>query len=415
MIDVVGLGDSGLDDVPERLRRLIVGAEVLLGGRRHLDMVPPVVGQTRHPWPSPMRPQLPGLLAEVDAYAAPPGRVVALASGDPLLSGVGTSLVELLGVDRVSIHPTVSAETLARARMGWSAQQSRLVSVVGRDPDRIRRHLDPGARLVVLCSDGQTPARLARILVEEGAGASRMTAWWHLGGPQEGLRIGIADAWDPTPTPSLVVLCVEIEVVPTGRSMAVGPAPGRAECHFAHDGQITKRDVRASALAHLRPTGGGLLWDIGAGAGSIGIEWALAASGARTIAVERDPERAARISTNAARLGVPTEIEIVQGDALTVLPKLRTPDAVFIGGGLTATLVERAWSRLRCGGRIVAHAVTLGSEGVLVEALGRFGGELTRISVEHAQPLGRYLSWTPAHPVVQWSATKSPEPTGEPR
>ena len=413
VIDVVGLGDAGVAELPEPTARLVHEARVLLGGARHLALVPQVDGQQRQPWPSPMRPGLAELLTRVGAYAAQPGDptgVVVLASGDPLLSGVGTTLIALLGADAVRVHPFLSAATLARARMGWPAEETVVVSVVGRSPDRLRRHLDPGARLVVLCADGRTPAAVAGVLCQEGCGSSAVTAWWHLGGPDEGSRRAPAAGWGDLPTDDLVTLCVEVDRAGALSRKAIGPAPGRPDEAFEHDGQLTKRDARASALAHLRPTPGGHLWDLGAGAGSVGIEWALSASGARTSAVEQDPVRAARIETNAARLGVPREVTVHLGSSADVMDGLADPDAVFVGGGLTPGLLAAAWDRLLPRGRFVAHAVTLATEAVLVEGLHFvLGGELARITVEHARPLGRHLSWTsgpPGRPVERDQAER---------
>ncbi len=422
MIDVVGLGDGGFADLPESSRRIVLGAGVLLGGPRHLALVPPVDGQVRAPWPSPLATGLPDLLAAHGAYAGPPGAgsrcglpepggVVALASGDPLRSGIASTLIGLLGADAVRVHPVVSSETLARARMGWSAEATTVVTVVGRSLSPIRRHLHPGQRLVVLCSDGSTPAAVADLLRAAGCGDSTLTAWWHLGGTDEGARTGTASTWDPAPTPDLVVLCVVVDQVGALARPALGPAPGRPEDAFDHDGQITKRDLRASALAHLRPVPGAHLWDLGAGSGAVGIEWALAAPRARTTAVERDPLRAGRIRANADALGVAPDVLVVVGATADCLADLDAPDVVFIGGGLTLEVVAVAWDRLTPAGRIVAHAVTLGTEAAVVAAHQRYGGVLTRIGVEHATLLGRHLSWTPARPVVQWSATKPLDPS----
>lgn len=408
MIDVVGLGDGGWERLDARAQELVRSARVLVGGRRHLDDVPVRDGQERRAWPSPLRAGLPALLAEIDADR---GGVVVLASGDPLRSGIGTTLVELLGGAAVRTHPAVSSDTLARARMGWSAETTEVVTAVGRDLRAVRPHLVPGARLVVLCSDGGDPARLAAMLVESGLGASTLTARWHLDGPGEGARSARADAWDATATPDLVVACIEVRAdEATGYPFAaVGPAPGRPEDAFDHDGQITKRDVRASALARLRPAPGAHLWDLGAGSGSVGLEWCLTAPRATCSAVERDPDRAARVRTNADALGVGPRLTVVTGDSHdpAVLDGLDAPDAVFVGGGLDRDLAERAWSALRPGGRLVAHAVTLETETVLVELAGRIPAELTRLTVEHARPLGRYLSWTPLRPVVQLSAVQT--------
>lgn len=407
-IDVVGIGDAGLATLPPGTRELVLGARVLLGGRRHLDALPPADGQERIPWPTPLRAGLPALLRRVAPQAATPGAVVVLASGDPLRSGVGTTLIGLLGAHAVRVHPFVSSATLARARMGWPAEECAVVTLVGRGLDLLRRHLDPGARLVLLCSNGDTPAEIAGLLAAEGCGASRMTAWWHLGGPLEGHRAGTAGQWGSAPTPDLVVVCVEVDRSGALARAALGTAPGLPEAAFDTDGQITKRDVRASALAHLRPWRGGLLWDLGAGSGSVAIEWARAAEGAKAVAVERDPVRAERILGNAHRLGVPRTVEVVAADVLDAVRTggLADPDAVFVGGGLTQPLLDAVWERLRPGCRLVVHAVTLGSEAVLVAGCERLGGELTRIAVERAAPLGGRLSWAPSRAVVQWSVTR---------
>lgn len=437
MIDVIGLGDGGWAALGRCEQEVVRAARVLLGGRRHLDLVPAVDGQQRRVWPVPMLPALDALLAEVGATVDGETGVVVLASGDPLLSGIGTTLVARLGAARVRIAPALSSETLARARMGWAAEETTTVSLVGRSLDRLRRHLAPRARLVVLCSDGRTPAAIAALLRDEGYAAARLTALWHLGGPEEGRRAAAAGVWadareidrrdsgsqeidspdsdtadstaTETSTPDLVTVAVELPATaPTRRPGADGPAPGRPESAFDHDGQITKRDVRASALAHLRPTPGATLWDLGAGSGAVSIEWALAAPRARAVAVEQDATRAERARHNASRLGVAAEVTVVGGVGIDVVRggELPTPDAVFVGGGLSEPLLEAVWPQLPAGGRLVAHAVTLGAEATLAAAHAAYGGELTRISVERAQPLGRHLSWTPARAVVQWSVTK---------
>ncbi|WP_370892702.1 precorrin-6y C5,15-methyltransferase (decarboxylating) subunit CbiE [Janibacter sp. GXQ6167] len=395
VIEVVGIGEAGWEALGPHERSLVERARLVMGGARHLEFLPEIEGQERRAWPSPLRPALPGLARE-------PGPVVVLASGDPLRSGIGTTLIEVLGADSVSIYPTVSSDLLARARMGWSAESVQVITLVGRDIDRVVRWLTPGARLIVLCGDGDGPARVADRVSAAGYGDSAMTAWWHLGGPREGSSTATAATWGPEPTPDLVLVC--LEVADGGADQ--GPAPGRSEDAFDHDGQITKRDVRASALAHLRPTPGQVLWDLGAGSGAVGIEWALAAPGALTVAVERDLERAARVEANAARLGVPEAVTVVTGETIEVLGALPSPDAVFFGGGVDRDVLAAAWSRLPIGGRCVVHAVTLEAEEVCLAAFREHGGSLTRLSVEHAEALGRYLSWKPARPITQWSATK---------
>jgi len=414
VIDVVGLGDGGFTDLVATSRRLVLGAQVLVGGRRHLGLVPSVEGQVRVPWPRPLVAGLGTFLEDQVASVRDrtDGAVVVLASGDPLRSGIGTTLVDLLGADAVRIHPALSASTLARARMGWSAETTTVVTVVGRSLAPIRRHLDPGGRLVVLCSDGSTPAAVAGLLCEAGCGDSVLTAWWHLGGSAEGSRTATASRCDPSPTPDLVVLCVLVDRAGALARPALGPAPGRPETAFDHDGQITKRDLRASAVAHLRPARDAHMWDLGAGSGAVGIEWVLSATGATTTAVERDPVRARRIRHNATALGADPSVRVVTAEAADAVAHLDPPDAVFFGGGLTAELVDLAWEALPPGGRIVAHAVTLATEAAVVDAYHRFGGVLTRIAVEHVRRLGAHLSWSPSRPVVQWSAAKPLGTTG---
>jgi len=396
MVTVVGLGADGWPGVPERLRQIITSADVLLGGQRHLALVPGTGGQERRAWPSPMREQLPRLLEE---YA---GRtVVVLASGDPLVSGIGSTLINLLGAEHVTIEPAVSSVALARARMGWPAESVEVVSVVGRDVDLVRWTLAPGRRILVLSADETTPKAVAAALAETGYGGSTMTALGDLGGADETRIKGTAKQWTH-PVSRLHVLAIE----------CVGPAIspfGLPDDAFEHDGQLTRRDLRVSALARLAPQPGQLLWDVGAGAGSVGIEWLRAHPTCRAIAIEADRGRAERIQRNAARLGVPT-LEVRNGrapEALEVLEVLDRPDAIFVGGGATAEgLLERCREALRDGGRLVVHGVTLETEMLLARAYRNHGGELTRHSVEYAAPLGTFTGWTPARAVTQWAWTR---------
>ena len=386
----MGVPADGWAGLAEPARAEIAAAEVLFGGRRQLDLVP--AGVDKVPWPSPLLPALDDLFAEHAGR-----RICVLASGDPLLSGIGTTLVRRWGAERVRIVPAVSSVALARARMGWPAEETEVVSVVGRSVHRVSRALAPRARLLVLSSDGGTPAQLAAVLVDRGFGESKLTVLEQLGGPAERRVEGRARDWSHPAGDPLNVIAIE----------CTGPAlptlPGLPDDAFEHDGQITKRDLRASALARLAPVAGELLWDVGAGAGSVGIEWSRAHPANRAIAVERSPERVARIQRNADRLGVP-ELRVVTGTAPDALADLPAPDAVFVGGGLAA--LEVCFEALRSGGRLVAHAVTLESEQALATARQQHGGELIRIAVEHAAPLGGFTGWTPARTVTQWSVVK---------
>lgn len=395
-VTVVGVGADGWAGVPERLRSLVLEADTLLGGRRHLAMVPDRRGQRREPWPSPLREGLPGLLASC------PGRgVVALASGDPLASGVAATLIDLLGADAVRVEPALSSVALARARMGWPAERCAVVTLVGRDPRLLLRWLSPGARLLVLSSDAGTPALAAALLSGAGYGGTRMTVLGDLGSDAESRLEGTADGWpgvDPASVPALHVLALELDGPP-----GYGLAAGLPDDAYEHDGQLTKRDLRACALARLAPAPGLHLWDVGAGAGSVGIEWMRAHPECAATAVEADAGRAARIGRNAGRLGVPG-LRVVHGRAPEALAGLPAPDAVFVGGGATRPGVLGAClEALRPGGRLVVHGVTLETERLLGEAHREHGGELTRIAVETAAPIGGFTGWTPARTVTQWS------------
>jgi precorrin-6Y C5,15-methyltransferase (decarboxylating) len=398
-LTVVGIGADGWDGLPPRSRRAVEDAEVLRGSARQLALLPPSVTGERLPWPSPMLPEV-ARLAEAHAGR----RVAVLASGDPMLSGVGTTLVRLLGPAAVEVLPAPSSVSLACARLGWAVEETAVVTVVGRPVPLVVPHATPGRRLLVLGPDGRTPAEVAGLLAERGLGASRLTALAALGGPDERRFEGTAAAWPHADTDPLVVTAVEVAADPGAAPPSA--VPGLPDDAYEHDGQLTKRDVRAVVLARLAPLPGQLLWDVGAGAGSIGIEWMRVHPASRAVAVEADPERAARIGRNAARLGVP-DLQVVTGRAPAALDGLPAPDAVFVGGGATASgLLDACWAALRPGGRLVASAVTVESEAVLAGWYGRCGGALTRVSVAHAAPVGGFTGWKPAMPVTLWSVSR---------
>lgn len=394
-ITVVGIGANGWAGLPDPLRDIVLGAAVVVGGERHLALLPNVTGQRRLAWPSPLRAGLPDFVADLGTET-----VVALASGDPLVSGIGTTLIEVLGHDRVLIHPAVSSVALARARLGWPAESCAVVSLVGRDTALVLRELAPGRRVLVLSSDEHTPARVASLLTDAGYGGSVLHVLGDLGAPDESHLTGRAADWSAT-SPRLHVLALEL----AGPAVA-GWAPGLPDDAFEHDGQLTKRDLRAAALARLAPLPGEHLWDVGAGAGSIGIEWMRAHPTCHATAVEGDDERAARIGRNAARLGVP-DLAVVAGRAPDALDGLPRPDAIFVGGGATAPGVLGAClAALAPGGRLVVHGVTIETEQLLAQSYGEHGGELTRIAVETAAPVGTFTGWTPARTVTQWAYTR---------
>ncbi|KQY60484.1 hypothetical protein ASD11_13645 [Aeromicrobium sp. Root495] len=388
---VVGIGAHGLEG---RGLAEVLGADVVIGSRRQLELLPDEVVARRVPWGSPLRASILPILEELDGA----DRVVALASGDPLLHGVATTLVDVLGDPAaVTVVPAVSSVSEARARLVWPAETTSVI----RDHRELPRHLVPGARVLVLSNDGSVPVEVAAQLRELGFGASTLTVLSELGSPFESVRTGDATTWSGAAS-ALHVLAVEV----AGEGRVLPLLGGLPDHAFDHDGQLTKRDVRAAALARLAPLPGEHLWDVGAGAGSVGIEWARAHPRCSVSAVEKDPERAARIRTNALRLGVP-RVEVTEGGAPEVLAALPDPDAVFVGGGATRPgLLEACWDALDVGGRLVVHGVTLETEAELVRRHGSWGGELTRLSVEHADTIGSFRGWSPARTVVQWSVVK---------
>jgi precorrin-6B C5,15-methyltransferase / cobalt-precorrin-6B C5,C15-methyltransferase len=398
VIEVVGLTARGWSDLPGRLRATIQSAEVLLGSPRLIDLIPPFPAQQRLAWPNPLREGLPMLLSQVEGR-----RVVALASGDPLVAGIGSTLVEMLGTAEVRIHPAVSSVALARARMGWPEESTLLVRLRGRDLDTVRRFLFPGRRLIILSRDAESPDQIAQLLTDEGYSDSTITVLGDLDTEAESRSDVAARDWTG-PAPALNVICVACADTARGASLA----PGLPDEVFDHDGQLTKRDLRASALARLMPRPAELLWDVGAGAGSIAIEWLRSDPGCRAIAIEHNLDRVKRIRGNAEALGVPA-LEVLHAEAPSALPSLPRPHAVFVGGGATRETLERSWSALRPGGRLVVHAVTQETEMIMVDCWKRYGGELSRLSVEHLEPIGRYHGWRPARAVAQWSAVKDVE------
>jgi precorrin-6Y C5,15-methyltransferase (decarboxylating) len=398
-VTVVGIGADGWAGLNDAARALIEAAPVVLGGERHLAMLPDVPEQVRESWPSPLVEGLPALMARFEGQD-----VVAIASGDPLVSGVATTLVDLLGKDAVTVVPTLSSVALARARMRWSAESTEVVTLVGRDPHLVARSLAPGLRLLVLSSDGSTPGEVAALLTAAGYGASPMSVLSDLGSAAESRVDSLAATWGDDASPALNVIAVELQ---SSGARPLGFVAGLPDDAFEHDGQITKRDVRASALARLAPVPGQLLWDVGAGAGSVGIEWLRAHPTCRAIAVESREERAERVARNAATLGVPA-LTVVTGKAPDALQGLEAPHAIFIGGGATEDgLIDACWDALLPGGRLVVHGVTLETEAILAHRYAALGGELTRLHVEHAAPIGTFTGWTPARAIMQWAVTKS--------
>ncbi|MET9860647.1 precorrin-6y C5,15-methyltransferase (decarboxylating) subunit CbiE [Streptomyces smyrnaeus] len=399
-VTVVGIGADGWPGLTGPAREALRAAEVIIGGSRQLDLLPgrECAGQ-RVAWPSPLRPAVPGLLA---AHAG--RRIAVLASGDPYFYGIGRTLTDVLPHLPLRVLPHPSSVSHACARLGWALEECEVVSVVGRPLARIAAALHHGRRLLVLGAGAGTPGEVAALLRERGFGPSRVRVLEQLGGAHERTYEGTADGWPHPPGDPLNIVAVECAAAADG--LRLGAVPGLPDAAYEHDGQLTKRHVRAATLAALAPAPGELLWDVGGGAGSIAVEWLRTHPACRALTVERDPERAARIVRNADRLGVPG-LRVVTGTAPHALAGLPTPDAVFVGGGLTAPgLLDACWAALPVGGRLVANTVTLESEALLVEWYRRHGGELVRLSVAHGVPVGGFTGWRQAMPVTQWAVCK---------
>lgn len=391
MIVVVGIGADGMAGLTSAARAELARATVVYGSPRQLGLLDDTVTAVRREWPSPMLPALRTLLDHAD------GDVHVVASGDPLLHGVGSTLIRLHGPDRVTVLPHVSSVTLACARLGWPVQDIEVISLVTGEPHTAVRR---GGAAVVLSRDGDTPAALARLLTDTGRGDSEMTVLEQLGGPAERLRSATATQWAAHPPQDVDDLnVIAVRYLPDERRFGVLPDDA-----YAHDGQITKQPMRAVTMAALAPGPGELLWDVGAGSGSIAIEWCRSGTGCRAVAFERDERRRKRIAENAAAFGADVEVHFDAPEAFAFVP---APAAIFIGGGLTqGGLLDACYERLPVGGRLVANAVTAESEALLVPWYCRLGGELRRYQHYLGEPLGGYTGWRPAFPVTQWSVTK---------
>ena len=398
-IMLVGIGADGWSGLTPPARVQIEMAGVVIGGQRQLELLPDTIAAERVAWPSPLRP----VVAELVSRYRSRGLVV-LASGDPMFFGIGRALVEEVGPQSLLVLPHPSSISLACARLGWPVEDVDVVSLCGRPLASLTMSLHQSRRLLVLSSDAGTPGEVAKLLTDRGFGGSTIVVLEQLGAPGETRRSGVAQTWDAALGDLLNVVAVECLLSPEGTRL--GLAPGLADAVYEEDGQLTKREVRAVTISSLAPAPGELLWDIGGGAGSIAIEWMRTHRACRAIAIESDSERCARIGRNAEALGA-TGLHIVNGLAPAALTELPCPDAIFIGGGLTADgLFDAAWAALRPGGRLVANTVTLESEALLARWHALHGGGLTRIAISRAKAVGGFTGWRPAMPVTQWSVTK---------
>jgi precorrin-6B C5,15-methyltransferase / cobalt-precorrin-6B C5,C15-methyltransferase len=396
-LSLIGIGEDGVQGLSPAARTLLAQAQLIVGGARHLALASPLAAKTMT-WPSPISAAIPEILAR---RGSP---VCVLASGDPFFYGVGTLLGAHVRLDEMQCLPAPSAFSLAAARLQWSLQECRLISLHGREFERIIPALQPHAKILCLSWDETTPPRLAKLLCEKGLGSSRIIVMEAMGGPRERLRESAAQNFGVEGIDPLNL--VAIEITATAQSQFLPAASGLADCWFETDGQLTKREVRAVALSSLAPRRGELLWDIGAGSGSIAIEWLLCDAANRAIAIEARADRASRIARNALSLGVP-HLEIITGTAPEVFANLPQPQAIFIGGGAgNPHLLDKAYAALPQGGRLVVNAVTIETEAELIARFKAQGGDLVRLEIAHAGPLGSFHGWRPALPVTQWSVKK---------
>ena len=395
-LDIIGIGEDGVDGLRPPARMRLEQAEIIIGGDRHHALAPNITAE-RLNWPSPFD-------AMIDVIMSHRGKkLVILVTGDPLWYSVGARISRAIDPAHIRFHPQLSAFQLAAARMGWSLADCETLTVHGRADSQIVPHIAPGVRLLVLTQNADSPKALSQILCEEGYGQSRMTVLAAMDGPSEARFDGTAHDWAHT-VPDFHTLAIECVAGPTAHLLST--VGGLADDSFINDGQLTKRDVRAATLSKLAPYPDAVLWDIGAGCGSISVEWMRASRGAMACAIERDAGRLDMIRQNARSLGT-EKITLVEGSAPEGLAELPQADAIFVGGGLTDEGVfDAAWAGLREGGRLVANAVTLESEAALIELHRIHGGELTRITVQHAAPIGDFRGWKPAMPVTQWLVTK---------
>lgn len=397
-LGVVGIGEDGLDGLTPAALRLVTQAAFVVGGRRHLALAGPLEAKTMT-WPSPIDNAL-------DIIEAHRGRsVCVLASGDPFFFGVGAMLMRRFAADEMICVPAPSAFALAAARLGWSEQDCALITLHGRPLEAIIPHLSDRARILALSWDDATPAKLAALLTTRGMGRSKLTICEAMGGANERIRASKAQDFAPENVAALNTIALEVVADPGARVLP--RTAGLPDDWFEHDGQITKREIRAMTLSQLAPRRGELLWDVGSGSGSIAIEWMLTDPANNAVAIERRHDRAERIARNALSFGVPG-LSVVTGEAPHAFADLPRPDAIFIGGGASALgMIERACDALGPGGRLVVNAVTLETQAACVDWRVRWGGELAQIAVAHAEPIGRFSGWRPAAPIVQWRFVKS--------
>ena len=395
-LKVVGIGENGLEGLSPAARQRVESAEILFGGKRHLEMIPGTQAK-KIPWAKRMREAVPKILEWKGS------NIVVLASGDPMCYGSGTKLLRHLDVGEVEIFPALNSFSLACSRMGWSLPDVETMTIHGRPLSMLHPYLYPGAKIICLSEDASSPAGAARLLTERGFGSSIITVLENMGGAKENMFSGEAKNWNHPEGSPLNTLAIECRA--DQNPDLLSRSSGLPDSAFEHDGKMTKQEVRSQVLSKLMPFPDHLLWDLGAGCGSVAIEWMRSHSNCDAIAVERSEERIRMIRNNADALGTPM-LRTIHGEIPTILGELPKPDAIFLGGGISPESLEQCWEVLNPFGRLGSHAVTLESEKVLLDWQASRGGDLTRIAISRAEKVGPYQGWKPMMPVTQYSAVK---------
>ena len=401
---IIGIGDDGWNDLSSDTKKLLYESEILLGGERHLRMIPNDFKGERIEWTSPIK----GAISKILSWRPSKfdsGRIVSvMASGDPLCYGVAAKFLKHLPIDEIWIKPSLSTFTLICSRIGWSLPDVDLLTIHGRPLEMIHTFIQCGARLLVLSNDENSPQQVSKLLNDRGFGKSIITVFEHLGGKNERLFYGKANSWSFQKGASLNAMA--IECIPEDNAKILSTVPGIPDDAFLHDGQITKREIRALTLSRLMPVADQFLWDIGSGCGSISIEWMRFNPRCKAVAIEKSKTRTKIIEKNAFELGVPM-LQIINGIAPKVLKNLPPPDAIFIGGGITTDrMLQTCWHKLNPGGRLVINVVTLEGEKKLLGWQSKNGGDLTRINISHVEKLGKFEGWKELRSVMQLAAIK---------
>ena len=407
---IIGIGEDGWDDLAADSKELLYEAEIVFGGERHLKMIPEDWEGERIVWPSPIRDAVTKIVSWRPAESGSGKIVAVMASGDPLCYGIAAKLLRHLPIEEIWIKPALTTFSLICSRVGWSLPDVETLTIHGRPVEMLHPFVQPGAKLLVLNKDEGSPKKTAKLLTARGFGKSRITVLEHLGGSKERQFSGNADSW--THPEGATLNAMALECIPESNATILSRIPGLPDEAFFHDGQLTKREIRAVSLSRLMPVVDQVLWDVGAGCGSVAIEWMRTSPRCRAVAIEKSKSRLKLIKQNSQELGVPM-LQIISGSAPEVLGDLPAPDAVFIGGGLSSgNLLETCWNALKPGGRLVANAVTLEGEQKLLqwqnENTGKSGasGDLTRLSISRAEKIGKFQGWKEMRSVVQLTIIK---------